>query len=139
MRSDRGFTLIEVLIVMLLLSLGMLAFSQGTLASQRLHRRSRGMSAGLLLAQEGLERIGAVGWERATGGRPRASLPELTGDDGVRPHETVSRSGRRFLLVYERRESGPGAGRCSVSCYWAEGDRPFAARDVVRLEAGGLP
>jgi prepilin-type N-terminal cleavage/methylation domain-containing protein len=136
--GDRGFTLIEVLVVMLLLSIGMLAFSQGTLATQRLHRRSRGMSAALLLAQEGLERIGALGWGPATAGLPRARLPELTGEDGEHPHETVVRSGRRHLLVYAREESGPSSGRCAVSCFWADGERPFAARDVVRLEAGGM-
>jgi prepilin-type N-terminal cleavage/methylation domain-containing protein len=64
--TERGFTFIEVLVVMVVLSFGVLGVLQATLLSARLERQSQAVTTGTLLAQERLESIGALGWDRAT-------------------------------------------------------------------------
>jgi prepilin-type N-terminal cleavage/methylation domain-containing protein len=134
--SERGFTLVEVLVVMAVLSFGVLGVLQTTLLAARLEQRGLAISAGTFLAQEALERIAAFGWERATAGLRSARLPAELGLGGDWLQREVSRPGARFLLVYERDQvPGGQVPRCTVSCFWEGASGGYDPRHVVRLSA----
>jgi len=135
--SDRGFTFVEVLIAMAVLSFGVLGVLQTTLLAARLERRSRAITSGTFLAQERLERIGAHGWERATAGLTAATLPEALGLGGTWLQEEVVRPGGRFLVAYERDPPSAGLQRCTVRCFWESSPGGFDARSVVSLSLRG--
>jgi len=130
---ERGYTLIEVLVVMVVLSFGVLGVLQTTLLAARLEQRSSAITTGTLLAQERLERIGALGWERATAGLTSAALPETLGRDGFWLQEEVARPGGRFLLVYERDPQPVELPRCAVYCYRQGAQGGFDSRPVAHL------
>jgi len=131
--TERGFTFIEVLVVMVVLSIGVLGALQSTLLAARIERRSQSMTSATFLAQERLERIAALGWERATAHLTLAALPAALGVAGVRAQEEVVGHGGRFLLVFER-ESGPTEPPlCTVRCYWPGDGGEYAPRNTVRL------
>jgi len=130
--SERGLTLIEVLVAMLVLSFGILGVLQTTLVAARLERRSEAVTAATFLAQERIERIGALGWEGATAGLAVAPLPAEIGG-GPLPSEEVARPGARYLLVYEREPAPADPPLCTVRCYWGEAQGRLDARSVVRL------
>lgn len=132
MGTERGFTYIEVLATMLVLSFGLLGVLQTTLLAARLERRGASITAATFLAQERLERIGALGWERATAGLEVAPLPAELGG-GSYPREEVARPGGRYLLVYEREPSGADPPLCTVRCFWEGTQGKLDARSVVRL------
>jgi prepilin-type N-terminal cleavage/methylation domain-containing protein len=131
--SERGFTLIEVLVAMVVLSIGILGTLQATLLAARLESRSRAITSGTLLSQERLERIGALGWEKATQGLPARPLPQSIGMGGEHLQEEVTRSGARFLLVFQRAGGQDEPPLCTVRCYWAGGREAFSSRQVVTL------
>ena len=133
MVSERGFTLIEVLVAMVVLSIGILGTLQATLLAARLERRSRAITSGTLLSQERLERIGALGWETATRGLAAQLLPESIGAAGEHLQEEVARPGERFLLVFERDVGRGEPPLCTVRCYWASDREAFSSRQVVTL------
>ena len=133
MVSERGFTMIEVLVAMAILSIGILGTLQATLLAARLERRSQAITAGTLLSQERLERIGALGWEKATQGLAARPLPESIGLSGVRLQEEVTRPGARFLLVFDRDAGQTDPPLCTVRCYWAGERDEFSARQLVTL------
>lgn len=133
MGSDRGFTFVEVLVVLLVLSFGVLGVLQSTLLAARLELRSRAITTGTFLAQERLERIGALGWERATAGLVAASLPEALGRGGAWLQEEVVRPGGRFLVAYEREETISEPPRCTVHCFWESERGGYDPRRAVRL------
>jgi prepilin-type N-terminal cleavage/methylation domain-containing protein len=131
--SERGFSFIEVLVVMVVLSFGVLGVLQTTLLAARLELRSRAITAGTFLAQERLERIGALGWEVATAGLSAATLPESLGRGGTWLQEEVVRPGLRFLVAYERDPLSAAPPRCTIHCFWESARGGFDPRDVVRL------
>jgi len=131
--SERGFTFVEVLVVMAILSFGVLGVLQTTLLAARLEWRSRSITTGTFLAQERLERIGALGWERATAGLVAAPLPEALGLGGTWLQEEVVRPGARFLVAYERDPAPAEPPRCTVHCFWESARGGFDPRQVVRL------
>jgi len=131
--SERGFTFVEVLVVTVVLSFGVLGVLQTTLVAARLEQRSRAITAGTFLAQERLERIGALGWERATAGLVAATLPEALGKGGTWLQEEVARPGGRFLVAYERDPPSTEPPRCTVHCFWEGARGGFDPRQVVRL------
>lgn len=133
MGSERGFTFVEVLVVLVVLSLGVLGVLQATLLAARLELRSRAITTGTFLAQERLERIGALGWEQTTAGLIAAPLPEALGREGAWLQEEVVRPGGRFLVAYEREASSVGPPRCTVHCFWETARGGFDPRRVVRL------
>ena len=133
MVSERGFTFVEVLLVMAVLSFGVLGVLQTTLLAARLEWRSRAITSGTFLAQERLERIGALGWERATAGLLVAPLPASLGGGGAWVQEEVLQPGRRFLVAYERDPCGGAPPRCTVHCYWEREGGGFDPAQVVRL------
>jgi prepilin-type N-terminal cleavage/methylation domain-containing protein len=130
---DRGYTIIEVLVVMVVLSFGVLGVLQTTLLAARLEQRSSAIITGTLLAQERLERIGALGWERATAGLTTAALPEALGRPGARLQEEVVRPGGRFLLVYERDPQPAAPPRCTVHCFREGARGGFDPQPVAHL------
>jgi prepilin-type N-terminal cleavage/methylation domain-containing protein len=133
MGTERGFTFVEVLVAMLVLSFGLLGVLQTTLLAARLERRSAAATTATFLAQERIERIGALGWERATAGLAIAPLPAALGGGGPFPSEEVVRPGGRYLLVYEREPAPADPPLCTVRCFWEEGQGRRDARSVVRL------
>ena len=133
MGCERGYTLIEVLVVMVVLSFGVLGVLQTTLLAARLEQRSGAITTGTLLSQERLERIGALGWERATAGLSSAVLPENLGRAGEWLQEEVARPGGRFLLVYERDPQPVKLPRCTVYCYREGAHGRFDPRPVAHL------
>lgn len=132
MGTERGFTCVEVLVAMAVLSFGLLGVFQATLLAARLERRSAAITAATFLAQERLERIGALGWERAVAGLETGPLPGDLGG-GSFPREEVTRPGGRFLLVYEREGAPADPALCTVSCFWEGDGGRMEARSVVRL------
>ena len=133
MGCERGYTLIEVLVVMVVLSFGVLGVLQTTLLAARLEQRSGAITTGTFLAQERLERIGALGWERATAGLSSAALPENLGRAGEWLQEEVARPGGRFLLVYERDPQPVDPPRCMVYCFREGARGGFDPRPVAQL------
>lgn len=133
MGSERGFTLIEVLVVMAVLSFGILGVLQATLLAARLEQRGRAITAGTFLTQESLERIGALGWERATAGLDAAALPPGLGIQGIWLQREVVRPDGRFLLVYEREPTPEQTPRCTVRCYWEDARGGYGPGRVVSL------
>ena len=133
MGAERGFSFVEVLVVMAVLSFGVLGVLQTTLLAARLELRSRAITTGTFLAQERLERIGALGWERATAGLVAAPLPEALGGGGAWLQEEVVRTGGRFLIAYEREALSDEPPRCTVHCFWESARGGFDPRQVVRL------
>jgi prepilin-type N-terminal cleavage/methylation domain-containing protein len=131
--TERGFTFIEVLVTMLVLSFGILGVLQTTLLAARLERRSAAVTTATFLAQERIERIGALGWERATADLGLAALPAELGGGGPFPSEELVRPGTRYLLVYEREPAPADPPLCTVRCYWEEAQGRLDARRVVRL------
>jgi prepilin-type N-terminal cleavage/methylation domain-containing protein len=131
--NERGFTFIEVLVVMVVLSVGVLGALQSTLLAARIERRSLSIASATFLAQERIERIAALGWERATAHLPLATLPAALGIAGVLAQEEIVRPGGRFLLVFER-ESGPAEPPlCTVRCFWTGDGGQFDPRNTLRL------
>lgn len=137
MGDERGFTLVEVLVVMTVLAVAVLGFLQATLLAARLEERARALVEGSFLAGEGLERVGALGWERATAGLERGALPELLGTADEVPQERVSRAGLEFLRVYRNAAAADGSARCAVHCFWRRGGGAFDRRNGVRLAGRG--
>lgn len=133
MGSERGFTIIEVLVAMVTLSFGILGVLQTTLLAARLEERSRAITTGTFLVQERLELIGALGWERATAGLATATLPEALDWEGAWLQEDVVRSGSRFLLVYEREPEPAAPPRCTVHCFRGRATGDYDPRQVVSL------
>ena len=133
MGSERGLTLIEVLVTMLVLSFGVLGVLQTALLAARLERRSASATTATFLAQERIERIGALGWERATAGLAVAPLPPALGGGGPFPSEEAVRPGGRYLMVYEREPAPADPPLCTVHCYWEDAQGRLDERSVVRL------
>ena len=134
MVGERGFTFVEVLVVLVVLATGILGSLQASLLAARMQGRGRAMSAAVFLAQERIERIGALGWERATAGLERMAPGGLLDAPAPLPQETLGAGGVRYLLLLEREAPGPLAPpRCTVHCFWAEGDRPWERRNSIRL------
>lgn len=133
MGSERGFTFVEVLVVMVVLAIGVLGVLQTTLVAARLERRSGAIVAGTLLAQSRLERIGAFGWEQAVAGLAPAPAPAGSGLSGLFSQETVEAPAARFVVVYEREPEPADPPLCTVHCFW-EGERGgYEPRNAVRL------
>jgi len=137
--ADRGFTLIEVLVVMVVLSFGLLGVLQTTLLAERLERRSRAITTGTFLAQERLERIAALGWERATASLTAAPLPAVLGRTGEWLQEEIPGPGGRLLVVFEREPDASLPTRYSVHCFWEEAPAGFDPRRSVRLSLRRRP
>ncbi len=133
MEGEKGFTLVEVLITVSLLGLGITAFLQGSALTVRLHRQGRAISTALTLAQERMELLGGVGWDKATEGLPEASLAPLPVAAVERYQELVEVSGRRYLLVLERETGSLLPDLWSVSCFWEESASGFTGKDSLRL------
>jgi prepilin-type N-terminal cleavage/methylation domain-containing protein len=131
--ADRGFTLIEVVVVMAVLSFGILGVLQATLLAARLEQRGQAITTGTFLAQESLERIGALGWDRVAAELTPAALPASIGAEGTWLQQEVVRSEGRFLLVYEREPPPEAAPRCTVRCYWDVACGGYAPKRVVSL------
>lgn len=133
MVSERGFTFVEVLVVLVVLSFGVLGVLQATLLAVRLERASGVITAGTFLAQARLERIGSLGWERATAGLTAATLPAELGLDGTWIQERIRHSGGMFLVAYERDPAPVEAPRCTVRCFWEGASGRFDPRLAVQL------
>lgn len=133
MGADRGFTLIEVVVVMAVLSFGILGVLQATLLAARLEQRGQAITTGTFLAQESLERIGALGWDRATAGLSAAGLPPGFEGGGTWLQQEVIRPEGRFLLVYEREPLPEATPRCTVRCYWDVARGGYDPKRVVSL------
>jgi prepilin-type N-terminal cleavage/methylation domain-containing protein len=131
--GERGFTLIEVLVAMTVLSFGILGVLQATLLAARLEQRGLAITAGTFLAQESLERISTFGWERATDGLSATALPARLGMPGAWLQREVVRPDGRYLLVFEREPEPARAPRCTVRCFWGGPRGDFDPRQVVSL------
>ena len=131
MGAERGFTFVEVLVVMVVLSFGVLGVLQTTLLAARLERRSEAITRATFLAQERLERIGALGWERATAGLRRRRCRRALGgqallQEGVRPAGASSSPSSA-----SRRPPSRRGARCTAT--GRAGSGGFDRRNVVRL------
>ena len=83
-RSQRGATLIEVVVALVILSLGILAVGQLFPVGSRTQLQDRLMTSASYLAQEKLEQLGRLQWndpELTLGTHP--ATPEPVGDSGA--------------------------------------------------------
>lgn len=133
--SERGFTMVEVLIAITLLGIGMMLFLQAGLISARFHRRSRAVSTSLLLAQQKMEHLRALGWEKSIHGLLHGPLPELVGPGPDCWQETVRLSGRRYRLVLQREKVAMEPNLIHVYCFWENGDGDFVPQCRLKLTA----
>jgi type II secretory pathway pseudopilin PulG len=123
--GEKGFTLIEALVVFSLLGLGLLFFVQNSLLAIRLHDRGRRMSEALLLAQEKLELLEAGGWEKA--------VQDCSPDGAARYRsETVVR-GARYLLLLEKAAASRSLEYFTVTCFWEGPDGLFSRESSLSL------
>ena len=137
MKSEGGFTLLELLVALGLLALGMLLFLQTSVLTLRLHARSRRGTEALLLAQEKMEILLAQGWEDALASfSTDADVGGEVDSQGRFAMETVRR-GRRFRIFLEKREAAPHFDRYRVTCFWEGNSRSFARERSVRISAAG--
>lgn len=137
MKSEDGFTLLELLVALGLLALGMLLFLQTSVLTLGLHARSRRGTEALFLAQEKMEILLAQGWEGAI-----ASFSADAEDGGEVDSqgrfamETVRR-GCRYRIFLERSEAHPPLDRYRVTCFWEGNSRTFSGERSVRISAAG--
>lgn len=84
LRSERGATLVELMIALVMLSIGILAVGQLFPAGSRSQLQARLTTAGNYYAQEKLEQLAGLAWTDAglTAGRHPASGTEALGSSG---------------------------------------------------------
>jgi type II secretory pathway pseudopilin PulG len=123
--GEKGFTLIEALVVFSLLGLGLLFFLQNSLLAMRLHDRGKMMSEALLLAQEKLELLEAGGWERA--------VRDCTPDGGSRYRRETDVRGSRYLLLLEKAAASRSLEHFTVTCFWESPDGRFSRESSLTL------
>lgn len=132
MRNERGFTLVETMVSLAVLTTGLLLFLHATALSLQLYERSRRISEALLLAQEKMEALTAEGWENAVADcAGEGDLGEGEVQDTF-TKETFLR-GVFFRLVLERAVIDPGLEHYRVSCFWKDGAEEYGVQNSVSL------
>ncbi len=118
-RDERGFTLVEVLVASAVLAAGILGFVQATVVAERLRARADALGQAVLLAEDGLERVAALGWEAATAGLGQETWPGLGEVPGPVPSLRLASRGVDYLVLFERAADGTTPAPCTLRCYWA--------------------
>ncbi|MBC8200269.1 MAG: type IV pilus modification protein PilV [Desulfobacterales bacterium] len=120
LRSSNGFTLMEVLVAMLILSvglLGMAALITGIINSNKLSNR---ISTATVLAQDKMEKIRGVGYDDAED------------EDGTEDYNNISN-----YLLYKRitavAAGDPAAGmkKITVTVYWDSDDHSVVLNTIL--------
>lgn len=132
MGNERGFTLVETMVSLTVLTTGLLLFLHATALSLQLHERSRRISEALLLAQEKMEALTSEGWGGATADCAGEGGPGAGGEQDIFTKEIFLR-GVFFRLVLERSATEPGLEHYRVSCFWKDGAGEYRGRNSVRL------
>jgi prepilin-type N-terminal cleavage/methylation domain-containing protein len=134
-KTEGGFTLLELLVALGLLALGMLLFLQTSVLTLGLHVRSSRGTEALLLAQEKMEILLSQGWEDALAAfSADARVGGEVDSQGRFAMETVSR-GCRYRIFLEKREAAPPINRYRVTCFWEGNSRGFTRERSVRISA----
>ena len=76
-KSERGFTLVEIMVAVVVLSIGLLASASMQLSAVHVNSSANGMTAATNLAQSRLEELMALQYTLAF------TDPDLIGDDAV--------------------------------------------------------
>jgi prepilin-type N-terminal cleavage/methylation domain-containing protein len=110
MRNERGFSLVEALVALTLLSLGSLLFAQASLLALKTGARSRRDARALALASEYSDRLRALSWERATDG---CTDPDGEGKTALC---TIEEGGGPCFVRLERSGGRPVRQKVSAAC-----------------------
>ena len=117
LRSARGFTLVEVLVAIVLLTLGVMALLGSSAMVSRMIGRGRGSTVAVQVATARLERLRRV----AASTTPRCTSPQFVSDS-----TTTAGVAERWIV-----ESGAGLSR-RVSVILAYRDPRGPVRDTLR-------
>lgn len=119
-RGSHGFSLVEVLLAVLLLSVAVLSVAGLAAGVARESRRSARETARTLAAQRTLDSVRRAGFERAVDGRA-----------------TVALDGRRWTVTWAVTREAPGLKRVAVAVSDGDGGDPsdFASIRLHRLPA----
>ena len=107
-QNNKGFTLIEVLVAMVILSIGLLGTAALITGIIRGNQVSNRMTAATTLAQDKMENIKSVSYSNAES-EPRAFLPS--------PYEKYERQ----VTVVDDNSLGVGMKTVTVTVYWGSG------------------
>lgn len=127
MTADKGFTIIEVLVVLSLVGFGILFFLQNSFLAMGLHDRGRKMSEALLLAQGRLELVEAGGWKRA--------VEDCVAEGRGRYHKEVTLRRRRYRLLLEKTSVSTSLDYFTVTCYWEGPTGAFSRESSLSLSS----
>lgn len=127
MTADKGFTIIEAMVVLSLLGFGILFFLQNSFLAMGLHDRSRKMSEALLLAQGRLELLEARGWKKA--------VEDCIAEGRARYRREVTLRGRRYRLLLERTPLSTSLDCFTVTCYWEGPAGAFSRESSLSLSS----
>ncbi len=116
-RSSRGFTLVEVLVAVVLLTMGVMALLGSSALVSRMIGRGRGSTVAVQVATARLERLRRI----ATSTTPRCTSPQFVSDS-----TTTAGVAERWIV-----EPGAGLSR-RVSVILAYRDPRGPARDTLR-------
>ena len=127
MTADKGFTVVEVLVVLSLVGFGILFFLQNSFLAMGLHDRGRKMTDALLLAQGRLELLEARGWKKA--------VEDCVAEGRARYHREVLLRGRRYRLLLERTAVSASLDYFTVTCYWEGPAGAFSRETSLTLSS----
>lgn len=127
MRAESGFSLVEALVALTLLSLGALLFAQASLLALKTGAASRRDAQALALASEWSDRLKILPWEKAT---DRCEDPAGEGRAALC---AIERGGRTCVVRLERSESRPVRQKVSAAC------GPDGREVILETATGGLP
>ena len=127
MTADRGFTLIEALVILTMIGVGMLLFLRSSILAMGLHERGRMMSEALLLAQGRLELLEARGWEEA--------VRDCVAEGTSRYRREVALRGKRYRLLLERTRLSTTLHHFTVTCFWEGPAGAFVRESSVSLSS----
>ncbi|MEW5735473.1 MAG: prepilin-type N-terminal cleavage/methylation domain-containing protein [Thermodesulfobacteriota bacterium] len=125
--GSRGFSLLEVLIAMSIMSVGLLALAQMQVAAMKQNRSTTVRTDAISVGQDAMEKVVNSKWD---------DVPSLAGT------ETVERNGVQYTVTTAL-SAGPGgltaASKVMVSVAWNDGKDHAFSLSTVKTQAEDPP